>query len=126
MRDGPQIPPPTLSRPEWLLVLPVLPASDLQAGVKAKVMRMQIAYTQLGNCVNENVKENARVKAVEVFKKVQELGIEKKHKAVQVLAQTLFTSEIITEIPVYLPIFQKVCRYLILPTSIAESHGFRW
>ena len=71
-------------------------------------------YTQLGNWVKENVKENARVKAVEVFKKVQELGIEKKHKAVQVLAQTLFTSEIITEIPIYLPIFQKVCRYLIL------------
>jgi translation initiation factor 5 len=83
-------------------------------------------YTQLGNWVKENVKENARVKAVEVFKKAQELGIEKKHKAVQVLAQTLFTSDIITEIPVYLPIFQKVCRYLLLPMSIAEPYGFRW
>ena len=78
-------------------------------------------YTQLGNWVKENVKENARVKAVEVFKKVQELGIEKKHKAVQVLAQTLFTDEIITEIPIYLPIFQKVCRYLFVPMSLADS-----
>ncbi|KAI0297503.1 domain found in IF2B/IF5-domain-containing protein [Multifurca ochricompacta] len=61
-------------------------------------------YTQLGNWV----KENPGASAVEVFKKVQELSIEKKHKAVQVLAQTLFTGEIITEIPIYLPIFQKM------------------
>lgn len=62
-------------------------------------------YTQLGNWVKENPGGNA----VEVFKTVQELGIEKKHKAVQVLAQTLFTGDIITEIPGYLPVFQKVC-----------------
>jgi len=61
-------------------------------------------YTQLGNWV----KENTNVNAVDVFKKVQELGIEKKHKAVQVLAQTLFTSDIIAEIPGYLPIFRKM------------------
>ncbi|KAH9985761.1 eukaryotic translation initiation factor 5 [Russula vinacea] len=61
-------------------------------------------YTQLGNWV----KENPGVNAVEVFKKVQDLGIEKKHKAVQVLAQTLFTSNIITEVPAYIPIFQKM------------------
>lgn len=72
-------------------------------------------YTQLGNWV----KENALVNAVEVFKKVQELGIEKKHKAVQILAQTLFTSDILTEIPGYVAIFQKV-RILLLPTSKAE------
>jgi translation initiation factor 5 len=79
-------------------------------------------YTQLGNWV----KENPGVNALEVFKKVQELGIEKKHKAVQVLAQTLFTDDIITEIPTYVPIFQKVCRYMLLPTGTAESDGFRW
>jgi len=73
-------------------------------------------YTQLGHWVKENVGVNV----VEVFKKVQELGIEKKHKAVQVLAQTLFTSDILTEIPGYIPIFQKVCRYLSLPTGKAE------
>jgi len=61
-------------------------------------------YTQLGNWVKENPDGNA----VEVFKTVQELGIEKKHKAVQVLAQTLFTGDIITEIPGYLPIFRKM------------------
>lgn len=61
-------------------------------------------YTQLGNWI----KENPGGSAIEVFKKVQELGIEKKHKAIQVLAQTLFTDDIITEIPGYLPVFQKM------------------
>jgi len=61
-------------------------------------------YTQLGNWVAEN----PGASAVEVFKKVQELGIEKKHKAVQILAQTLFTEEIIAEIPTYIAIFQKM------------------
>ena len=79
-------------------------------------------YGQLGHWV----KENAGVNVVEIFKKVQELGIEKKHKAVQVLAQTLFTSNIATEIPDYVPIFQKVCRILLLPTAKAGSDGRRW
>ncbi len=79
-------------------------------------------YTQLGNWV----KENDGVNAVEVFKKVQGLGIEKKHKAVQVLAQTLFTGDIITEIPGYLPVFRKVCRHLLLSTGKAGSDGRRW
>ena len=68
-------------------------------------------YTQLGNWVAEN----AGASAVDVFKKVQDLGLEKKHKAVQVLAQTLFTEEIITEIPTYIAIFQKVRHHLPLP-----------
>ena len=79
-------------------------------------------YTQLGQWV----KEKPGVNVVEIFKKVQELGIEKKHKAVQVLAQTLFTGNIVTEIPGYIPIFQKVCRYLLLPTGNAGSDGRRW
>ena len=54
-----------------------------------------------------NVKVSMRLG---VFKKVQERGIEKKDKAVEVLAQTLFTSDIITEIPGSLPILQKVSR----------------
>ena len=64
-------------------------------------------YTQLGNWVSEN----PGASAIDVFKKVQDLCLEKKHKAVQVLAQTLFTGEIITEIPTYIAIFQKVRLY---------------
>ena len=79
-------------------------------------------YTQLGNWVKENPDESA----IEVFKKVQELGIEKKHKAVQVLAQTLFTGDIITEIPGYLPVFQKVRCCLLPSVCIAEPDARRW
>jgi len=61
-------------------------------------------YSQLGNWVAEN--EGAT--AVDVFKKVQDLGLEKKHRAVQVLAQSLFTGDIIAEIPTYIAIFRKM------------------
>jgi translation initiation factor 5 len=61
-------------------------------------------YTQLGVWVAENQDEGP----VDVFKKVQEMGLEKKHKAVQVLAQTLFTEDIIDEIKLNAPIFLKV------------------
>lgn len=61
-------------------------------------------YTQLGNWVVDN----SGASAVDVFKKVQELGVEKKHKAVRVLVQTLFTGDIIAEIPNYIAIFQKM------------------
>jgi translation initiation factor 5 len=61
-------------------------------------------YYQLGVWVAENQDEGP----VEVFKKVQEMGLEKKHKAVQVLAQTLFTEDILEEIKLNAPIFLKV------------------
>ncbi|KAI0262478.1 domain found in IF2B/IF5-domain-containing protein [Gloeopeniophorella convolvens] len=61
-------------------------------------------YARLGNWA----RDNSGASGVEVFKKAQELGIEKKHKAVQVLAQTLFTEEILAEIPNYVAIFQKM------------------
>lgn len=61
-------------------------------------------YSQLGTWVVENQDEGP----VEVFKKVQEMGLEKKHKAVQVLAQTLFTGDILEEIKLNAPIFAKV------------------
>lgn len=62
-------------------------------------------YFKLGAWVGENQDEGP----VEVFKKVQEMGLEKKHKAVQVLAQTLFTKDdILDEIKLNGPIFLKV------------------
>ena len=61
-------------------------------------------YSQLGAWVAENQDEGP----VEVFKKVQEMGLEKKHKAVQVLTQSLFTEDILEEIKLNAPIFLKV------------------
>lgn len=67
-------------------------------------------YSILGKWVEENRDEthDRKAFAVEVYKKVQELGIEKKHKAVLVLMQALFTSEAVVEIKDYLPIFKKM------------------
>ncbi|ETW87822.1 hypothetical protein HETIRDRAFT_448237 [Heterobasidion irregulare TC 32-1] len=61
-------------------------------------------YAQLGRWAEVN----HDVSAVDVYKKVQELGIEKKHKAVQVLAQALFTENVVAEITKYNPVFVKM------------------
>lgn len=61
-------------------------------------------YSQLGRWAEETEDPTP----VEVFKKAQDLGIEKKHKTVQVLAQALFTEDILVQIPKYNPLFLKV------------------
>jgi len=61
-------------------------------------------YSQLGAWVKENQGESP----VRVFKKVQEMGLEKKHKAVQVLAEALFTEDILNEVKLNAPIFEKM------------------
>jgi translation initiation factor 5 len=66
-------------------------------------------YSQLGVWVVENQDAGP----VEVFKKIQEMGLEKKHKAVQVLVQTLFTEDIVEEIKLNAPIFLKVHFHII-------------
>jgi len=45
---------------------------------------------------------------VEIYKKAQQLGIEKKHKTVQILVQSLFTENIIKEVPKFAPLFLKL------------------
>lgn len=62
-------------------------------------------YAQLGHWVEDN----RDIGAVEIYKKADELGIAKKHNAVQVIAQTLFTENIAAEIEKYAPLFVKVC-----------------
>ncbi|TDL15834.1 eukaryotic translation initiation factor 5 [Rickenella mellea] len=54
------------------------------------------------------VEKRADINSVDVFKKAQELGIEKKHRTVQTLVQTLFTEDIVTEIPKFAPVFTKM------------------
>ncbi|KAH9836756.1 eukaryotic translation initiation factor 5 [Rhodofomes roseus] len=61
-------------------------------------------YSQLGRWAEENRESGP----VEVYKKAEDLGIAKKHKAVQVLAQTLFTAEVVAEIPRFAPLFAKM------------------
>lgn len=61
-------------------------------------------YSQLGAWVQENQDEGP----VGVFRKVEEMGLEKKHKTIRVLAQNLFTKDILEEIKLNAPIFLKV------------------
>ncbi|KAI0369955.1 eukaryotic translation initiation factor 5 [Pilatotrama ljubarskyi] len=61
-------------------------------------------YSQLGHWIEEN----RDIGAVEIYKKAEELGIAKKHNTVQVIAQTLFTEDIVAEIPKYAPLFVKM------------------
>ena len=62
-------------------------------------------FAQLGHWIEENRDAGP----VEVYKKADELGIAKKHKAVQVIAQTLFDQNCVAQIGSYAPLFAKVC-----------------
>ncbi|KAF8510801.1 eukaryotic translation initiation factor 5 [Hysterangium stoloniferum] len=62
-------------------------------------------YTQLTLWSAEN-RDTAT--AVEIYKKTQELGIEKKHRTVQVLVENLFTENIVKEIPKFASLFKKL------------------
>jgi translation initiation factor 5 len=62
-------------------------------------------YAQLGRWAEENREE---VTAVQVYQKAEELGIEKKHRSVQVLAQTLFTVKIASEVEKFAPALLKM------------------
>jgi translation initiation factor 5 len=67
-------------------------------------------YSQLGKWTEENRDGEDETKAflVAVYKKAEELGIEKKHKSVLVLVQALFTENAVSEIPKYAPLFAKM------------------
>lgn len=74
-------------------------------------------YSQLGSWAEEN---RSTVSVIDVYKRVQELGIEKKHKTLQVLVQALFTENIVAEIPKYAPMFAKVRSIAILSQLICN------
>jgi translation initiation factor 5 len=60
------------------------------------------AYDQLGTWIIEEAKAKAhvgKVEDIEIYKKAKELGIETKHKTLTVLAQTIFSEDIVKQIP---------------------------
>jgi len=70
-------------------------------------------YEQLGTWIEEEAKSLggvAKVNSVEVYKKAQELGMEKKHRTLTVLAQALFDENIITkkQIELRVPMLKKM------------------
>lgn len=62
-------------------------------------------FAHLGNWIKENRDD---IGPVEVYKKAEELGIAKKHNALVVIGQTLFTEEVVSEISTYAPLFVKM------------------
>jgi translation initiation factor 5 len=71
-------------------------------------------YSQLGRWIEEHRStdaKDAKAFAVAIYKKAEELGIEKKHKSVTVVIQALFTKDIVTEIPQYGALLVKVFRH---------------
>ncbi len=78
-------------------------------------------YAVLGRWIEENRDTgDPKVFAVSIFKKAEELGIDKKHKTIVVLVQALFTTEVLAEIKNYSPLFVKVICFFQLSVSYAH------
>jgi translation initiation factor 5 len=72
-------------------------------------------YSQLGRWIEEHRgSEDEKAFSISIYKKAEELGIEKKHKSVLVIVQALFTEKIVEEIPKYELLLTKVQLYLPL------------
>ncbi|TEB34565.1 hypothetical protein FA13DRAFT_1707451 [Coprinellus micaceus] len=67
-------------------------------------------YTILGKWIDEEREEVDDPKAfsIAIFKKAEELGIAKKHKTVTVIAQALFSEDMVTEVTQYGALLQKM------------------
>ncbi|EJD55271.1 hypothetical protein AURDEDRAFT_109664 [Auricularia subglabra TFB-10046 SS5] len=86
----------------------------LEAGLKNSLMLgddddddgedVNSPYSILGRWLEENRESTP----VEVYKKISELGIEKKHKTVQVVVQALFTDQIVKELDTFAPLLKKL------------------
>lgn len=63
-------------------------------------------YAQIAAWIDEEADDPS---PVAIFKKAEELGIDKKHKTVLVLVQTLFDDDVLAQISTYAPLFSKVC-----------------
>lgn len=68
-------------------------------------------YSQLGAWIEAQAKAQggvAKIDDVEVYKKASELGIEKKHRTLAVLVQTLFDENIVKQIEPHVPMLKKM------------------
>ncbi|KAF9478307.1 hypothetical protein BDN70DRAFT_48842 [Pholiota conissans] len=65
-------------------------------------------YSVLGRWIEENPDADTKARSIAIYKKAEELGIEKKHKTVTILVQALFTENIVTEINSYAALLTKL------------------
>lgn len=80
-------------------------------------------YYQLKIWVQE---ERGKADVKTVFAKVKELGIEKKHKAVLVLSEWLFTEDAVKQIPKYSTLFATVSNAALLFSLPHAGTPSRW
>ncbi|KAF7316761.1 Eukaryotic translation initiation factor 5 [Mycena chlorophos] len=64
-------------------------------------------YSQFGTWIMDAPELEPAALNVAIFKKAEELGIEKKHKTVLILA-TIFTEDVVAEIPQFAPLLKKM------------------
>ncbi|CAA7269573.1 unnamed protein product [Cyclocybe aegerita] len=65
-------------------------------------------YSVLGLWIEEHPDADPKARSIAIYKKIEELGIEKKHKTVTVLVQALFTANIVKEIDGYATLLTKM------------------
>ena len=75
-------------------------------------------YAQLGRWITENKEEDATARSLAIYKKAEDLGIEKKHKTVIAVVQALFTENIISEIEKYAGLIAKVLDSYLLRVHV--------
>ena len=78
-------------------------------------------YAQLGRWIEGNHDDDAKAFSIAIFKKAEDLGIEKKHKTILVLVQALFTAAVVAEIPKYGALLNKVCLIFIKFFHVNDS-----
>ncbi|KAJ7773446.1 domain found in IF2B/IF5-domain-containing protein [Mycena metata] len=65
-------------------------------------------YTQFGNWIMEAPEtDDQKALNIAIYKKAEDLGIEKKHKAVLILV-TIFSEDVVAEIPKFAPLLKKM------------------
>ncbi|KAG7451228.1 uncharacterized protein BT62DRAFT_882976 [Guyanagaster necrorhizus] len=66
-------------------------------------------YALLGKWIEENRDtDDPKAFSVSIYRKAEEFGIEKKHKTIVVLVQALFTTDVLSEVKKYTPLFVKM------------------
>lgn len=81
-------------------------------------------YAQFGHWVEEN-RDDEGIGSVQIYKKAEDLGVQKKHKTLLVLVQALFTKDVAQEITTYKSLLAKVCCMFPSLTS-ADLALYRW
>lgn len=65
-------------------------------------------YSQFGTWILEEREAGRALSAADIYRKAQELGIEKKHKTLQVLFQALFDENAVAQVEQYAPLLLKM------------------